>query len=105
MRFVGSYGLPLKESDTVLPVVPMFHVNAWGLVYAAPMCGFKLVFPGAKMDGASIYELLDTENVVMAAGVPTIWNMLLKHCDDNNLVMSKLTSTSIGGASVPLSMI
>lgn len=105
MRFVGSYGLPLKESDTVLPVVPMFHVNAWGLVYAAPMVGFKLVFPGAKMDGASIYELLDSENVVMAAGVPTVWNMLLKHCDEANLSMSKLKSTIIGGAAVPISMI
>lgn len=51
MRFVSSYAIPMYEEDVVLPVVPMFHVNAWGLVYNAPMCGFKLVFPGAKMDG------------------------------------------------------
>lgn len=79
----------------------MFHVNAWGLVYLAPMCGFKLVFPGAKMDGQSIYELINKEEVTKAFGVPTVWNMLLKYCKDNNLKMEKLQKSLIGGSAVP----
>ena len=83
----------------------MFHANAWGLVYAGPMTGCKLVFPGMKMDGKSIYELLDSENVTIAGGVPTIWTLLLKYCDDNGLKMSKLQRTLIGGSAVPRSMV
>ena len=56
-----------------MPVVPMFHVNAWGLPYAAPMTGAKLVFPGSKMDGASLYEMIELGGVTVSAGVPTIW--------------------------------
>ena len=59
----------------------MFHANAWCLVYAAPLAGSKLVFPGCRFDGASIYELLDTENVDISAGVPTVWLLLLNYCD------------------------
>jgi len=59
----------------------MFHANAWGIVYAAPMCGASLIMPGAKMDGQSLYELIDTEKVTASAGVPTIWMMLLNYCD------------------------
>ena len=58
----------------------MFHANAWGLVYAAPICGAKLVFPGPKLDGASVYELLDKEKVTLSAGVPTVWLALLDYC-------------------------
>ena len=83
----------------------MFHANAWGLVYAAPICGAKLVFPGAKLDGASIYELLDKEQVTLSAGVPTVWLALLDYCDQNKLKMSSVKRSLIGGSAVPLAMI
>ena len=69
--------LGLSSTDAVLPVVPMFHVNAWGLPYACPMTGAKIVFPGAGMDGASLFELMEQEKVTLSAGVPTIWMGLL----------------------------
>ncbi len=97
--------LGLDPDSTILPVVPMFHANAWGLVYAAPFCGAKLVFPGPKLDGASIYELLDKEQVTMSAGVPTVWLALLEHCAQNKLKMSSVKRTLIGGSAVPLTMI
>ena len=65
--------LDLSARSVILPVVPMFHVNAWGLPYAAAMVGAKLVFPGAALDGESLYELFETESVTMTAGVPTVW--------------------------------
>ena len=97
--------IPIDPDTTLLPVVPMFHANAWGLVYAAPMCGAKLVFPGPKLDGASIYELLDKEQVTMSAGVPTVWLALLEYCAQNKLKMSSVKRTLIGGSAVPLAMI
>ena len=69
----------LSARDTVLPVVPMFHANAWGLAFSCPAVGAKLVMPGPKLDGASIYELLETEGVTFSAAVPTVWQMLLQH--------------------------
>src|SRR5688572_4895155 len=71
----------LSATDVVLPVVPMFHVNAWGLPYAAAMAGSKLVLPGPRLDGASLYELIEAEGVTFAAGVPTIWLALLQHME------------------------
>jgi acyl-CoA synthetase (AMP-forming)/AMP-acid ligase II len=71
--------LSMSARDTVLPVVPMFHVNAWGLPYSAAMTGAKLVFPGPAMDGKSIFELIESERVSFAAGVPTVWQMMLAH--------------------------
>jgi fatty-acyl-CoA synthase len=97
--------IPMNPDTTLLPVVPMFHANAWGLVYAAPICGAKLVFPGPKLDGASIYELLDTEQVTLSAGVPTVWLALLDYCAQNKLKMSSVKRTLIGGSAVPLAMI
>jgi fatty-acyl-CoA synthase len=97
--------LALTPDTTILPVVPMFHANAWGLVYAGPICGTKLVFPGPKLDGASIYELLDKEKVTMSAGVPTVWLALLDYCAQNKLKMSSVKRTLIGGSAVPISMI
>ncbi|TAN12963.1 MAG: fatty-acid--CoA ligase [Burkholderiaceae bacterium] len=94
----------LSASDSVLPVVPMFHVNAWGIPYAAALSGCKLVFPGPAMDGKSIYELMEAERVTFAAGVPTIWQMLLSHVQNNNLHFSTLKRTIIGGSALPLSM-
>ena len=95
----------LSARDSVLPVVPMFHVNAWGLPYSAAMVGCKLVFPGAGMDGKSVYELMESEKVTFAAGVPTVWQMLLGHLKPNNLKFSTLTRTVIGGSACPPAMI
>ena len=88
-------------NDVVLPVVPMFHANAWAISFVAPMCGAKLVMPGAKLDGASIYELLETEKVTFTAAVPTVWLMLLAHMRENNLKLSTLKRVVIGGSAVP----
>ena len=69
----------------ILPVVPMFHVNAWGLPYAACMIGAKLVFPGPGLDGKSLYELFESERVTLSAGVPTVWQGLLGYVEPNDL--------------------
>ena len=95
----------LSARDSVLPVVPMFHVNAWGIPYSAAMVGCKLVFPGAALDGKSVYELLETEQVTLAAGVPTVWQMLLGHLKAGNLRFSHLKRTVIGGSACPPAMI
>jgi acyl-CoA synthetase (AMP-forming)/AMP-acid ligase II len=89
----------------VLPVVPMFHVNAWGIPYSAALTGCKLVFPGPAMDGKSIYELIEAEKVSYAAGVPTVWQMLLGHMKPNGLRFSTLKRTVIGGSACPPAMI
>lgn len=92
------------SGDTILPVVPMFHVNAWGLPYVACMVGAKLVFPGPFMDGRSLYELFESEQVTLAAGVPTVWQGLLNHMESSNLKFSSLKRTIVGGAACPPSM-
>ena len=97
--------LSLSARDSVLPVVPMFHVNAWGIPYSAAATGCKLVFPGPAMDGKSIYELLEAEKVTMAAGVPTVWQMLLTHMQAGNLRFGTMTRTVIGGSACPPAMI
>ncbi|QDL54663.1 3-(methylthio)propionyl-CoA ligase [Rhodoferax aquaticus] len=97
--------LSMSARDCVLPVVPMFHVNAWGLPYSAAMTGAKLVFPGPAMDGKSIYELIESEQVSFAAGVPTVWQMLLAHMQTNQLRFSTLKRTVIGGSACPPAMI
>ncbi|HNJ46780.1 MAG TPA: long-chain-fatty-acid--CoA ligase, partial [Ottowia sp.] len=97
--------LNLSARDSMMPVVPMFHVNAWGLPYVAALTGCKVVFPGPAMDGKSIYELMEAEGVSMAAGVPTIWQMLLGHVQGNKLKFSTLNRTVIGGSACPPAMI
>ena len=97
--------LNLSARDSVLPVVPMFHVNAWGLPYAAAMTGAKLVFPGPAMDGKSIFELIESEKVSFAAGVPTVWQMMLGHMQAGGLRFSTLKRTVIGGSACPPAMI
>ncbi|MCP3694463.1 MAG: AMP-binding protein, partial [Planctomycetaceae bacterium] len=87
--------------DSVLMVVPMFHANSWGLAYSCPMVGARLVLPGARMDGANIYELLDSEEVTFSAAVPTVWNMLLGHLEENSLQLPHLDEVMIGGSAVP----
>jgi fatty-acyl-CoA synthase len=95
----------LSARDSVLPVVPMFHVNAWGIPYSAAMVGCKLVFPGPAMDGKSIYELMEAEGVTFAAGVPTVWQMLLGHMAPAKLRFGTLQRTVIGGSAAPPAMI
>ena len=95
----------LSARDSVLPVVPMFHVNAWGIPYSAALTGCKLVFPGPALDGKSVYELLESEKVTFAAGVPTVWQMLLGHLQANGLRFSTLKRTVIGGSACPPAMI
>ncbi|MBT2303189.1 fatty-acid--CoA ligase [Variovorax paradoxus] len=95
----------LSARDSVLPVVPMFHVNAWGIPYSAALTGCKLVFPGPALDGKSVYELIESEGVTFAAGVPTVWQMLLGHLQANELKFSKLDRTVIGGAACPPAML
>ena len=95
----------LSARDSLMPVVPMFHVNAWGLPYVAALTGCKVVFPGPAMDGKSIYELMEAEGVTMAAGVPTIWQMLLGHTQAGGLKFSTLNRTVIGGSACPPAMI
>ncbi|MBM3503357.1 MAG: long-chain-fatty-acid--CoA ligase [Alphaproteobacteria bacterium] len=97
--------LDLSSSEVILPVVPMFHANAWGLAYAAPMCGAKLVFPGAKLDGASLLELIERERVTLLAGVPTVWLALLGHLAETKKGLGAVRSIVIGGAAAPRSMI
>jgi fatty-acyl-CoA synthase len=97
--------LDLSARDAVLPVVPMFHANAWSLPYACTMVGAKMVFPGPHLDGKSVYELIEQEKVTLSAGVPTVWLMLLQHLAANKLKFSTLKRTVIGGSACPPAMI
>ncbi|MBI3369649.1 MAG: fatty-acid--CoA ligase [Burkholderiales bacterium] len=93
-----------RSSDVVLPVVPMFHVNAWGLPYACALAGCKLVFPGPHLDGKSLYELFEGEQVSFSAGVPTVWLGLLTYVKSNGLKFSSFKRTVIGGSACPPAM-
>jgi fatty-acyl-CoA synthase len=106
-----AYGAALPDAmgasarDSILPVVPMFHVNAWGIPYTAPLVGAKLVFPGGQLDGKSIYELFEAEGVTYSAGVPTVWLGLLQYVKENKLKFSTFKRTVIGGSACPPAMI
>ena len=97
--------LSLSPQDAILPVVPMFHINAWCIPYSAPISGAKLVLPGPKLDGASLYELMESEKVTVSAGVPTIWMALIQHVEQNGLRFSTMKRTGVGGSAMPLSLI
>jgi acyl-CoA synthetase (AMP-forming)/AMP-acid ligase II len=105
-----TFGIALPDSldcsarDTILPVVPMFHVNAWGLPYAACMTGSKLVFPGPGLDGKSLFDLFESEGVTLSAGVPTVWQGLLAYVDAHGLKFSTMRRTVIGGSACPPAM-
>ncbi len=90
--------------DVILPVVPMFHVNAWGLPYSVPLVGAKLVFPGPHLDGKSLYELFEEEKVTFSAGVPTVWLGLITYAQQNKLKFSSFKRTVIGGSACPPAM-
>jgi acyl-CoA synthetase (AMP-forming)/AMP-acid ligase II len=96
--------LNVSARDAVLPVVPMFHVNAWGLPYSVPLTGAKMVFPGPALDGKSLYELFEQEQVTFSAGVPTVWLGLLTHVSQNGLKFSSFKRTVIGGSACPPAM-
>jgi len=102
---VSSDALGICNRTSVLPVVPMFHVNAWGVPYGATAGGAKLVLPGAGMDGASLYELIDGEDVSLLLGVPTVWLGLLQYCDKESLTLASVKDVVIGGSAAPMSMI
>ncbi len=96
--------LNVSSRDTVMPVVPMFHVNAWGLPYSVPLSGAKMVFPGPALDGKSVYELMEKEQVTFSAGVPTVWLGLINHALQNKLKFSSFRRTVIGGSACPPAM-
>jgi fatty-acyl-CoA synthase len=102
---MGADVLGIGAQDTVLPVVPMFHANAWGIAFSAPAVGAKLVMPGPKLDGASIHELLESEQVTYSAAVPTVWQMLLTHLRATNGKLTSLKRVVIGGSAVPEAII
>ena len=100
-------GLGLSSRESTLLVVPMFHVNAWGMPYAGAMCGAKLVMPGPGLDGKNVYEIMRDEKVTLALGVPTVWLMLFNHVDSSKLdpmAELKLNRVVIGGSAAPRAM-
>jgi fatty-acyl-CoA synthase len=96
--------LGCSAADVILPVVPMFHVNAWGLPYSAPLVGCKLVLPGPHLDGKSLHELFEKEKVTFSAGVPTVWLGLINYVKQNDLKFSTFRRTVIGGSACPPAM-
>ncbi|WP_395771510.1 long-chain-fatty-acid--CoA ligase [Arenimonas sp.] len=95
----------ISALDTVLPVVPMFHINAWCIPYATPIVGARLVLPGPRLDGPSLYELMETERVTISAGVPTIWMALMQHVEQHKLKFSSMRRTAVGGSAMPQALI
>ena len=101
----GGDALALSSRDTIMPVVPMFHANAWSFAYSGPMAGAKMVLPGARLDGASLHELIETENVTLSAAVPTVWLSLLQHLEQEPARrLSGLKRLVIGGSACPEAM-
>jgi len=101
LSMLSSEVTALRERDTALIVVPMFHVNAWGMPFAAPAAGAKIVFPGAKMDGASLFELIESEGVTMSAAVPTVWLGLIQYMRETGRRPTSLERVLVGGAACP----
>jgi fatty-acyl-CoA synthase len=101
MMATGPETLSLNAYDSVLPVVPMFHANSWGLALACLIRGARMVMPGAKLDGASVYDILEEEKVTMSAAVPTVWLGLLHHLRKENKKLSTLKLVVIGGSACP----
>jgi fatty-acyl-CoA synthase len=100
----GNVG-KVSSSSVILPVVPMFHVNAWGIPYASAMFGAKLILPGPLMDGASIYELIDLEKPDLLMGVPTVWLGLLQYLNETNQTLDSVSTALVGGSAAPRAMI
>ncbi|MBL4610777.1 long-chain-fatty-acid--CoA ligase [Halopseudomonas sp.] len=105
---VAPDGFGLSSRTTMMPIVPMFHANAWGAPYSAPMAGAKLVLPGPHMDGESLYKLMKEEKVTSSIGVPTVWLMLFQYVDSNpeaSLEELSLNDVGVGGSAPPIAMI
>ena len=105
MAILTPQGLGLEDDDVVMPVVPMFHVNAWGLPFAATAAGAKHVYPGPSPDPADLARLIEEEGVTQTAGVPTVWLGLLEYLEDNPVDLSGLERIVVGGAAVPESVV
>jgi 3-(methylthio)propionyl---CoA ligase len=101
----SANAVAISMRDSILPVVPMFHVNAWGIPYAAAMSGAKLVFPGPKLDGASLHELMTAESVTLSLGVPTVWLGLLQYLEQSGKRLDGVKRVTVGGAAAPHAMI
>jgi 3-(methylthio)propionyl---CoA ligase len=101
----SANAVAISMRDSILPVVPMFHVNAWGIPYAAAMSGAKLVFPGPKLDGASLHELMTAESVTLSLGVPTVWLGLLQYLEQSGKRLDGVKRVTVGGAAAPRAMI
>jgi fatty-acyl-CoA synthase len=104
MMAAQADAMDVSSRDVIMPVVPMFHANCWGLALTSPMIGAAMVMPGAKLDGASVYELLDKYCVTFTAAVPTVWLMLLQHLESNRLELPHLRKVVIGGSACPRAM-
>jgi fatty-acyl-CoA synthase len=96
--------LNISGREVVLPAVPMFHVNAWGIPYSAPLTGAKLVFPGPALDGKSLHALFEQEKVTFSAGVPTVWHGLLEYVEQNQLAFTSFRRALVGGSACPPEM-
>ncbi|MDB5446594.1 MAG: medium-chain-fatty-acid--CoA ligase, partial [Phenylobacterium sp.] len=102
---MGCDVLGITARDVVLPIVPMFHANAWGITFSAPAAGAKLVMPGPRLDGAAVHELIETEGVTFSAAVPTVWQMLLTNLRETGAKLSTLKRVVIGGSAVPEALV
>ncbi|MGH6675606.1 MAG: AMP-binding protein, partial [Xanthobacteraceae bacterium] len=105
MMAAPADAMGISSRDVIMPVVPMFHANCWGLALTSPMIGAAMVMPGAKLDGASIYELLDAYRVTFSAAVPTVWLMLLQHLQATGRKLPYLKNVVIGGSAAPRALI
>jgi len=109
--FLHAMGISMSDTlavsgrDTILPVVPMFHVMSWGIPFAACLTGAKMVYPGSQLIGKPIAELIEQEKVTLAAGVPTIWNVLLQHLKKDKADISSLRAMVVGGSAAPPALI
>ena len=105
MTTLTPQGIPMEDDDVVMPVVPMFHVNAWGMPFTATAAGSKHVYPGPSPDPEDIAMLIEEEGVTVTAGVPTVWLGLMEYCEDNEVDLSSLDRIIVGGSAAPKSMI
>ena len=105
MASLTPHGIPMNDDDVVMPVVPMFHVNAWGMPFTATAAGAKHVYPGPSPDPEDIAGLIEDEGVTISAGVPTVWLGLMDYAEDNDLDLSELDTVIVGGSAAPESMI
>ncbi|MFC7334699.1 long-chain-fatty-acid--CoA ligase [Rhodocista pekingensis] len=103
--FLAIPGMEVRSHDTALVVVPLFHANAWGYPYSAPIIGASMVLPGPKLDGRSVHELMEEEKVTVSSGVPTVWLGLLAHLRQSGARFSTLKAVTVGGSALPKAMI